>query len=86
MNTSSDKVEEQEEERVMLDPRGLVHNDMEYIKRHIPQPGYIEGDTLADVAYKQGMHDLIRFIETNVIGRRFNNGPLALKTKKEKTT
>jgi hypothetical protein len=53
-----------------IDPRGFIHQDIKVIRKHLPRLGYQKGDTLEDVAYRQGYHDLLLYIETKIIGRR----------------
>lgn len=69
----------------VLDPRGMIHTDIEFIRRHIPKVHWREGMTLEQVAYHQGQHDLLEFIATSVVGRRLDNGPLTPKATKEAT-
>jgi len=61
-----------EVEVVRLDPRGLIRNDIEYIKSKIAPVEWKKGMSLEEIAYQQGQHDLLRFIETKVVGRRLN--------------
>lgn len=61
-----------ETEVIKLDPRGLVRNDIEYIKSKLQDVHWKPGMTLEEIAYVQGQHDLLKFIETKVIGRRLN--------------
>lgn len=60
------------EVEVQLDPRGSTRTDLEYIRKHTRPVHWTEGDTLETVAYRQGQADLIKFIETKVLGRRLN--------------
>ncbi len=65
--------QEVEEPGPQLDPRGLVRTDIRYIRERIlrGQPaGWRKGMTLEEVAYVQGMHDMVHLIETKVIGRK----------------
>lgn len=66
--TGRDRVYIKEEAR--LDPRGLVRNDIKFIRAKVPAPMWSKGTTIEQVAYAQGQQDLIQFIETRVIGRR----------------
>ena len=60
------------ETEVQLDPRGAIHTDLQFIKSHTRPVHWADGDTLETVAYRQGQADLIKFIETKVLGRRLN--------------
>jgi hypothetical protein len=53
-----------------IDPRGFIPQDIKLIRQHLPRLGYQTGDTLEDVAYRQGFHDLLLYIETRIIGRK----------------
>ena len=53
-----------------LDPRGLVRNDLAFIRSKVPAPQWKPDTTIQQVAYAQGQQDLIVFIETRVVGRR----------------
>ena len=53
-----------------LDPRGLVRNDIKFLNSKVPPVSWKADTTIEEVAYAQGQQDLIRFIETRVIGRR----------------
>lgn len=72
-NTSSDELPDIkliEKEIIRLDARGLVKNDIEFIRKHIAPVEWKAGNSLEEMAYKQGQHDLLLFIETKVVGRR----------------
>ena len=72
-STSSDELPDiklVEKEVVRLDSRGLITNDIEFIKKHIPPVEWKKGLSLEDIAYRQGQWDLLRFIEEKVAGRR----------------
>jgi len=66
----------EEEYEPKLDPRGLVRQDIAFIRSKLPRLGWQQGDTLEGIAYRQGQHDLLVFIETKVIGRRTNDGTI----------
>jgi len=71
--TSSDDIPDiryVEKEVIKLDPRGLVKNDIEFIRSKLQQVEWKPNMTLADIAYQQGKQDLLKFIETKVVGRR----------------
>lgn len=71
--TSSDDIPDiryVEKEVVKLDPRGLVKNDIEFIRSKLQAVEWKPNMTMADIAYLQGKHDLLKFIETKVVGRR----------------
>lgn len=57
-----------------IDPRGFIQKDILFIKQRLPRLGYQPGDSLEDVAYRQGFHDLLLFIEQSVIGRKSDHG------------
>lgn len=59
-----------EKEVKVLDARGLVKNDIEYIRKYIQAVHWKPGITVEEMAYAQGQHDLLEFIETKVAGRR----------------
>ena len=59
-----------EKEVVKLDPRGLVKNDIEFIRSKLQAVEWKPNMTMAEIAYLQGKHDLLKFIETKVVGRR----------------
>ena len=63
-------IKEGTEEYPKLDPRGLVRNDVKYMRSKVPTPSWKPGATIQDIAYAQGQQDMITFIETRVIGRR----------------
>ena len=75
-NTSSDKeiptIVNVETEVVRLDPRGLIRNDIEFIRSRILPVEWKPGMTLEEVAFRQGQHELLRFIEQKVVGRRLS--------------
>lgn len=60
----------QKERELVKDPRGLMHTDLEFIKRGTAGISWTPSTTIAEVAYAQGQADLIQFIERQVIGRR----------------
>ena len=51
------------------DPHGLIQRDIQFIEENVPSSGYRKGDTLADVAYRQGQADLLNFIKKHFKGR-----------------
>ena len=51
------------------DPNGFIQNDMAWLKANVPIPHYKVGDSIEQVAYRQGQADLLRVIETRLIGR-----------------
>jgi hypothetical protein len=57
---------------VQLNPRGLIRTDIDFIKKQLPTVHWKPGDSLQDVAYRQGQADLLHFIENTVIGRRIS--------------
>lgn len=61
-----------EKETIKLDPRGLVRNDIEFIKSKLPVVRWHKGISIEEIAYNQGMHDCLKFIEDKVVGRRTN--------------
>ena len=61
-----------EKEVRVLDPRGMILNDIKFIRTKIPTLCWQKGMSLEELAYVQGQHDLLKFIETKVIGRRVN--------------
>lgn len=61
-----------EKEVIKLDPRGLVKNDIEFIRSKLLPVTWRQGITLEEIAYTQGQADLLKFIETKVVGRRLN--------------
>ena len=61
-----------EEEVVRLDPRGLIRNDIEFIRSKLQPVEWKAGMTMEEIAYRQGQQDLLKFIETKVVGRRIN--------------
>ena len=67
----------------VLDPRGMIRNDIEFIRKHLPTVGWQKNSTLEEIAYNQGQHDLLHFIETKVVGRRMDSGPLTPKTQRQ---
>jgi len=60
------------EEVVRLDPRGLIRNDIEYIRNKLLPVEWKAGMTMEEIAYRQGQQDLLKFIETKVVGRRLS--------------
>lgn len=66
----------------ILDPRGMIRNDIEFIRSKLLPVQWKKGATLEEIAYHQGQHDLLKFIEDKVIGRRLDNGSLRSHTKK----
>ena len=53
------------------DPSGLVRNDIAFLERHIPAPGYKPSDTLEKVAYRQGAWDVLEnIIKAKMIYKR----------------
>ena len=61
-----------ETEVVRLDPRGLVRNDIEFIRSKLLPVEWKADITLEEIAYRQGQQDLLKFIEQKVVGRRLN--------------
>ena len=59
-----------EKEVVKLDPRGLVRNDLEFIRSRILPVEWKPGITMEEIAYRQGQHELLKFIEAKLVGRR----------------
>lgn len=59
-----------EKDEIKLDPRGLVRNDIAFIRKNLPVVRWYQGISLEEVAYNQGMHDCLKFIEEKVVGRR----------------
>ena len=59
-------------EDAKLDPRGLVRNDMKFLREKVPPVQWKKGATIEEMAHAQGQQDLITYIETRVIGRRFD--------------
>lgn len=57
-----------EVEVIKHDPKGLVKRDIDQLDAHIAAAGYQKGDTLADVAYKQGQSDVLRFLKKTFLG------------------
>ena len=74
------------EEVTRLDPRGMIRTDIQFIKRHLPDLGWVKGDTIEEVSYKQGQHDLLRFIEQKVVGRRLDGSVSIVTGSRDKTT
>lgn len=50
------------------DPFGLVKQDIEDLEEVIPKVHFKTGDTLADVAYKQGQKDVLTFLKRKHLG------------------
>lgn len=74
-HTSSDDIPDIkyiEKEVVRLDPRGLVKNDIEFIRSKLLPVEWRPGMTMEEIAYLQGKQDLLKFIEAKVVGRRLN--------------
>ena len=61
-----------EKEVVRLDPRGLVKNDIKFIRSKLLPVEWTTELTMAEIAYRQGQQDLLKFIESKVVGRRLN--------------
>ena len=61
-----------ETEVVRLDPRGLVKNDIAFIRSKLLPVEWKTDMTIEEIAYRQGQHDLLKFIEQKVVGRRLN--------------
>lgn len=59
-----------EKEVVRLDPRGLVKNDIAFIRSKLQPVEWKPDLTMAEIAYRQGQQDLLKFIEQKVVGRR----------------
>jgi hypothetical protein len=56
-----------ENNRDTIDPRGFIHKDIQILRKHLPRLGYTKGDTLEDIAYRQGQTDMIDRIERYII-------------------
>lgn len=68
-----------------IDPRGFIHKDIQFIRQRLPRVGYQKGDTLEDIAHRQGFHDCLEFIENHVIGRGSDHGdPTKTQTKRRR--
>ena len=63
-----------EKEVVKLDPRGLIRGDLDYIKKRLAPIAWQPGVTMEELAYRQGQHDIVKFIEDNMVGRRLQDG------------
>ena len=61
-----------ETEVVRLDPRGLIRNDIEFIRSKLLPVEWKTEITMEEIAYRQGQQDLLKFIEQKVVGRRLN--------------
>ena len=61
-----------ETEVVRLDPRGLIKNDIEFIRSKLLPVEWNSDMTMEEIAYRQGKYDLLKFIEQKVVGRRLN--------------
>ena len=61
-----------ETEVVRLDPRGLVRNDITFIRSKLLPVEWKANMTIEEIAYRQGQHDLLKFIEQKVVGRRID--------------
>ena len=85
--TQQDTPEETQEVKTVkiLDPRGMIRTDIEYIRQYLPKVGWQKDSTLEEIAYNQGQHDLLHFIETKVVGRRMNSGPQTPKAQRAAT-
>lgn len=70
----------QPQTKTVLDPRGMIRTDIAFIKQYIGEVHWKEGISLEDVAYAQGQHDLLKFIETKVVGRRLDSGSITPQT------
>ena len=65
----------------VLNPRGLCDKDIAFAARHCPMPGWKRGETLEEIAYKQGQQDMLIFFKEKVIGRRTDaDGPIRRRT------
>ena len=53
-----------------LDPHGLAKNDIATIEKGAVQMHWKKGDTIEDIAYRQGQQDLVKFIKIKLLGRR----------------
>ena len=51
------------------DPSGLAARDIAIVKRHVQEVHWKPGTTIEQVAYAQGLHDLLRIIEQRVMGK-----------------
>jgi hypothetical protein len=56
-----------QDETNTIDPRGFIHKDIQILRKHLPRLGYAKGDTLEDIAYRQGQTDMIDHIERYII-------------------
>jgi hypothetical protein len=63
---------EKEKEVRILDPRGMIGTDIKFIQSKLPQLCWQKGMSLEEIAYIQGQHDLLKFIEQKVVGRRLS--------------
>ena len=63
-----------EKEVIKLDPRGLIRGDLDYIKKRLAPVAWQQGVTMEELAYRQGQHDIVKFIEDNMVGRRLTDG------------
>ena len=61
-----------EKEVVRLDSRGLVKNDIAFIRSKLQPVEWRPGMTMEELAYLQGKQDLLKFIEQKVVGRRLS--------------
>ena len=61
-----------ETEVVRLDPRGLIKNDIAFIKSKLLPVEWKADITMEEIAYRQGQQDLLKFIEQKVVGRRLS--------------
>tara|TARA_R110000851_G_scaffold136239_3_gene271897 strand:+ start:129 stop:350 length:222 start_codon:yes stop_codon:yes gene_type:complete len=60
-----------EVERITVkDPNGLIRHDLLQIQKWLPDTRYKAGDTLEEVAQRQGMHDLFEIINRKIVGKR----------------
>lgn len=59
-----------EKEITILDARGMIKNDIEFIRKHLVPVEWKPGMSMEQIAYAQGQKDLLIFIETKVVGRR----------------
>lgn len=57
------KDENVEELLPQLDPRGLIKTDILYFRNHLPPVKWAPDTSIEELAYAQGQHDVLDFIE-----------------------